>query len=187
MLRVTVNHDAGDKIPGDGEEVGRLKAEVADEARRNEELLDRLRYLQADFENYRKRTEKELKEREDSALMGLVGTLLSALDELELAIENAGKSGEGGELLDGLKMVHKNLAASLRAAGLTRIECVGKPFDPALHEAVEKAQGAVGGEDVVSEEIRPGYRFRGKVIRPSMVKVELAPRAQGEQEASASE
>jgi len=165
----------------------RLNVLLADEKRKSEDLLNRLKYLQADFENYRKRTEKELREKEDSALRGLVATLLSALDELELAIENSRKGGQGGELLDGLKMVHKNLAASLGAAGLTRIDCLGEPFDPGLHEAVEKVQGETGAEDVVREEIRPGYLFRGKVVRPSMVKVELAARTQGEQEAGISE
>jgi len=165
----------------------RLKSLLADEKRKNEDLLNRLKYLQADFENHRKRTDVELKEREDSALRGLMVALLSALDELELAIENSRKGGQGGAMVDGLKMVHKKLAASLGAAGLSRIDCVGEPFDPGLHEAVEKVQGPAEGEDIVREEIRPGYLFRGKVIRPSMVKVELAVRARGEQEAGASE
>jgi molecular chaperone GrpE len=177
----------GDSGGSGQEEEDRLKALLADEERKSEDLLNRLKYLQADFENYRKRTDKEMREKEDFALTGLVAALLSALDELELAIENSGKGGEGGALLDGLKMVHKKLAASLGAAGLSRIDCVGEPFDPGLHEAVEKVQGAGEGEDVVSEEIRPGYLFRGKVIRPSMVKVELAARARGQQEEGAIE
>ena len=158
---------------------------LGDEKRKSEEYLTRLKYLQADFENYRKRTDRELKEREETALRGLVESLLSALDELELAIDHAHKSEEVGELLDGLKMVHKKLAAALGTAGLSRIDCVGKPFDPSLHEAVEKVQGKVEGVDVVSKEIRPGYTFRGRVVRPSMVKVELALRARGGQEAGA--
>jgi molecular chaperone GrpE len=172
---------------GQKEDEDRLEALLADEKRKSVDLLNRLKYLQADFENYRKRTDKELKEKEDSALRGLIATLLGALDELELAIENSRKEGQGGALLDGLKMVHKKLFASLGAAGLSRIDCVGEPFDPGLHEAVEKVQGAAEGEDVVSEEIRPGYLFRGKVVRPTMVKVELAARGRGEQEAGVSE
>jgi len=170
-------------------EVGSMPSEelLIQERRRSDELLTRLKYLQADFENYRKRTDKELRDREESALRGLVENLLGALDELELAIDHARKAGQKGELLDGLEMVHKHLASSLGTAGLSRIDCVGKPFDPLLHEAVEKVQGKSGEADVVSEEIRPGYVFRGRVVRPSMVKVELAPRARGEQEAAPSE
>jgi len=172
-------------IPDEGAE--RLKSLLNDEKRRGEEYLTRLKYLQADFENYRKRTDKELRDREESALRGLVETLLSALDELELAIDHAQRAGEKGELLDGLRMVHRKIATALGTAGLTRIECVGKPFDPSMHEAVEKVQGTAEGADVVSEETRPGYMFRGKMLRPSMVKVELGLREQGGQEAAKSE
>jgi molecular chaperone GrpE len=166
-----VDEDKEDK--GEGAE---LKTALDEERKRNEEYLTRLKYLQADFENYRKRAEKELKDAVDSSLRGLVTTLLSTLDELELAIENAQKGKQGGELLDGLKMVQKNLISSLEAAGLSRIDCVGKPFDPSFHEAVERVEGSSVEKDTVGKEIRPGYTFRGVVIRPSMVKVELAPR-----------
>lgn len=172
-----VEQDEGDK----------LRTLLSEEKRKNEEYLIRLKYLQADFENYRKRTDKELRDIEDSSLRGLVITLLSALDELELAIENAQKGEQGGELLDGLKMVYKNLVSSLEAAGLSRIDCVGKPFDPLLNYAVEKEQGSSVGENLVKEEIRPGYVFRGRVVRPSMVKVEVAAKTPGEQEATTNE
>ncbi len=171
----------------DGSEEERLKALLEEEKKRSEGQLTRLKYLQADFENYRKRSEKEMKEVESSALRGLVTTLLSAVDELELAIKNAGEKEESGELRDGLKMVHKNLVSTLEGAGLSRIDCLGKPFDPELHEAVEKVQGSSAGEDRVVEEIRPGYLFRGRTVRPSMVKVELALKATDKQEAKASE
>jgi len=173
---------------GKGEnEEQHLRGLLEQEKERSEGYLTRLKYLQADFENYRKRTESQLKDIEDSSLRRLVVTLLSALDELELAVDNAEKAGRKGELSDGLRMVQKNLMASLEAAGLSRIPSVGKPFDPALHEAVERVEGGSEGSDVVKEEVRPGYLFRGKVIRPSMVKVELAAKEPGEQEATASE
>ena len=186
---MSIMAEAGDSENGEPgkREVDSLKTRLQDERRKSEDYLNRLKYLQADFENYRKRTEKEAKEREETALRRMVEALLTPLDELELAIENVRKAGEGGELLEGLMMVHKNLAASLGSAGLQRIDSVGKPFDSAMHEAVEKVEGTTEGEDMVTEEIRPGYTFRGKVLRPSMVKVELAPRERGEQEAAASE
>jgi molecular chaperone GrpE len=167
--------DSVGNAPKQGEHDG-LAELLGEEKRKNEECLTRLKYLQADFENYRKRADKELKDTVDSSLRGLVTTLLNALDELELAIENAQKGERTGGMLDGLKMVQKNLVSSLEAAGLSKIDCVGKSFDPSLHEAVEKVEGSSVEKDTVREEIRPGYTFRGRVIRPSMVKVELAPR-----------
>ncbi len=162
--------------------VEKVRSELESERKKREEYLTRLKYLQADFENYRKRTDKEVKEVEEASVRRLAVSLLSALDELELAVENAKSRGLDPELLEGLKMVQKNMKSTLEAAGLSRIECIGKPFDPGLHEAVEKVQGTQNGEDVVKEEIRPGYTFRGRVVRPSMVKVELAMKTTGEQE-----
>jgi molecular chaperone GrpE len=152
------------------------EALLAQEKKKGEELLMKLKYLQADFENYRKRTVKEMREVEDASVRNLVLKLLSVLDELGLAIQNA-KPDEGGELLEGIRMVHKNLNAALESEGLRRISAVGEPFDPSLHEAVEKVEGSSQGDDVVVGEIRTGYTFRGQVIRPSMVKVELALKA----------
>jgi molecular chaperone GrpE len=152
------------------------------EKRRGDELLTRLKYLQADFENYRKRVEKESKEAEETALRGLVSSLLSAVDELDLAVKNAADRGKEGGLVDGLVMVQKKLWSSLESVGLERIDCVGRTFDPSLHEAVEKTRAGNAVEATVVEEIRPGYVFRGRVVRPSMVKVELAAKRPDEQE-----
>jgi molecular chaperone GrpE len=173
-VKMSKEKDSGDGTPKQDDH-DRL-IELSEEKRKNEDYLTRLKYLQADFENYRKRADKELKDKVDSSLRGLVTSLLTTLDELDLAIENIQKGEHNGELLDGLKMVQKNLVSSLEAAGLSKIDCVGKPFDPSLHEAVEKVEGSSVEKDTVREEIRPGYAFRGRVIRPSMVKVELAVR-----------
>jgi molecular chaperone GrpE len=170
---------------GPEDETGGIKAQLDEARAKNEQLLTRIKYLQADFENYRKRTEKEVKETEDNALSSLVKSLLETLDELELAVRNA-KESEQIQLYDGLKMVQKKLISSLGAAGLSRVDCVGRPFDPAVHEAVEKVDGS-GDEDVVIGEVRPGYVFRGRVLRPSMVKVELAQKRPGAQGATTNE
>lgn len=154
--------------------------------KREEELLTRLKYLQADFENYRKRTEKEVGDVEEHSVRNLVVKLLSVIDELELAVGHAEAEEGKTELREGVEMVHKNLMSALESVGLKRIAAVGRPFDPGFHEAVEKTRGRSAGEDLVVEEVRPGYTFRGQVIRPSMVKVELATKAAHE-EAKASE
>jgi molecular chaperone GrpE len=141
---------------------------------REAELLDRLKYMQADFENYRKRTEKEMREIEENSSKSLVLRLLSVLDELDLAVKHSKEGNGKAELKEGIEMVQKNLFSALESAGLQRIESVGEPFDPSKHEAVETVQGSLPGPDIIVEEMRAGYAFRGHVIRPSMVKVELA-------------
>jgi len=158
-----------------------LKQELAKEKKRNEELLTRLKYMQADLENYRKRMDKEMKEAGESLARTLVARLLVVQDELDLAAKHAEGGNGGGELKEGIGMVRKNLESALDSVGVLRIDAVGKPFDPALHEAVAKIQGRARGEDMVVEEIRPGFTFRGQLLRPSMVKVELASKAAKEE------
>ncbi len=157
-----------------------LKAELAAERKSNEELLTRLRYAQADLENFRKRMDRELKEAGESLAKGLAMRLLVVQDELDLAAKHVEAGTENGELREGIGMVRKNLAAALESVGVERIDAVGRPFDPSIHEAVAKAQGD-SDADVVAEEIRPGYTFRGQLLRPSMVKVELASKTAREE------
>jgi molecular chaperone GrpE len=156
------------------------------ERKRYEELAIRMKYLQADFENYQKRMDREMQQVEERSVVGLVNRLLSVLDELELASANAAKPGQTKAVSEGIKMVYKNLSSVMKTAGVKKIEAVGMPFDPRFHEAVEKAEGT-GERDKVVGEIRSGYTFRGEVLRPSMVKVELAMKKAGEPEAKANE
>ena len=157
-------------------QVKALRHELAGEKKKNEELLNRLMYTQADLENYRKRMDKEMKEAGESLTKSLVVRLLVVQDELDLAVENAKGDGSNAELSEGIDMVKKNLEATLESVGVERIDAVGKPFDPSVHEAVEKTQGD-SDKDMVVEVIRPGFTFRGQLLRPSMVKVELASRS----------
>ena len=158
-----------------------LKQELADEKKRNDELLTRLKYMQADLENIRKRMDKELKEAGESLAKSLVVRLLVVQDELELASKHAEGGSGGGELNEGIGMIRKNLEAALESVGVERIDAVGKPFDPSVHEAVEKAKGETE-RDMVVAEVRPGFTFRGQLLRPSMVKVELASKPAKEEE-----
>jgi molecular chaperone GrpE len=133
--------------------------------------------MQADLENYRKRMDKELKEAGESLARSLAAKLLVVQDELDLAARHAELGKESGELKEGIAMVRKNLESALESVGVERIDSVGRTFDPSVHEAVEKVQGESPGEDLVVDELRPGYTFRGQLLRPSMVKVELATKA----------
>jgi len=150
-----------------------LEQELAEVKKRNDELLTRLKYTQADQENFRKRMDRESKEAGESLTRSLVTRLLVVQDELDLAARHADGGTGNGELKEGIGMVRKNLEAALESVGVERIDSVGMPFDPSIHEAVEKIQGE-GGRDMVVEEIRSGYTFRGQLLRPSMVKVQLA-------------
>ncbi len=164
------------------EDLSKLEKSLEEERKRNEELLTSLRYLQADFENYRKRVDREIRELEEFSTLGLVRKLVPVLDDLELAVVSATRAEDKG-LLEGVKMVQKNLGSALESEGLREIKAVGEPFNPSTHEAVDKVQGADNPEDVVVEEMRKGYTFKGKVLRPSAVKVAVAARqekAQGE-------
>src|SRR5205807_1780630 len=134
--------------------------DVAKIARERDDYLDALKRLQADFENYKKRILKQQTEHLERAAETLVEKLLPVLDTFDLAIAHGG---------EGLDQVQGQLMAALEKEGLERIDPVGKPFDPNEHDAVAHEEGE--GEPVVSEVMRTGYRFKGKLVRPAMVKV----------------
>ena len=161
-------------------DLAKLEKNLDDERKRNEELLSSLKYLQADFENYRKRVDREIRGLEEFSTLGLVRKLIPVLDDLDLAVATATKAEDKG-LVEGVKMVQKNLDSALESEGLQEINAVGQPFDPASHEAVDKVQGKDNAQDIVVEEMRKGYKFKGRVLRPSAVKVEMAARPNPEE------
>src|SRR5436305_2134335 len=134
--------------------------DVAKIARERDDYLDALKRLQADFENYKKRILKQQTEHLERAAESLVEKLLPVLDTVDLAIAHGG---------EGLDQVQSQLMIALEKEGLERIEPLGKPFDPNDSEAVAHEEG--DGGPVVSEVMRTGYRFKGKLLRPAMVKV----------------
>ena len=163
-----------------------LERDLEAERKKNDELLVRMKYMQADLENYRKRMDRELAEARESSSRSLLTRLLVVQDEMDMAAKHSEEGEENGEVREGIEMVRKKLASLLESEGVERIECVGKPFDPSLHEAVEKVQGDSPGEDTVVGEVRAGFTFKGQLLRPSMVKVELAAK-EAKQEAKVSE
>lgn len=151
--------------------VKKLQTDLEAERVKSDEYLSRLKYLQADFENYRKRVEREIRMYAEAGSEKLVLGLLSVLDELELALRVGRETDNKEALLDGVEMTKKKLFSTLGQQGLARIEAEGKPFDPKLHEVAEKVCSEGGDENVVVEEVRAGYTLGGKVIRPSVVKI----------------
>lgn len=134
-------------------------------------LIDDLRRLQAEFANFKKRMMRDQTAVIERASEGLVERLLPVLDNFELAL----LSLEADEnVRKGVELVFADFFAVLEKAGLARIEAWGAPFDPNLHEAV--LQDAGDAEPVVAEVMRAGYTFKGRVLRPAMVKVSRSGR-----------
>jgi molecular chaperone GrpE len=148
-----------DLSPAVAEEVAVLRAE-------RDEYLDHVRRIQADFDNYRKRMLRDQTLHLERATEGLVEQLLPVLDAFELALLNAGSDPE--RLRKGVELVYSELLGVLEKAGLERIDAHGKPFDPTEHEAVMHVEG---GEPGICDVVRTGYRLKGRVLRPAMVKV----------------
>lgn len=144
------------------------KAEAASAA-------DRLSRLQADWENYRRRTERERVTERERACEGLVKDLLPAIDDLERAISHAQATAEGNEvaqqLADGVSAVHEKVVSVLEKQGVEVIDPAGQPFDPQDHQAVGRVENADEYDETVADVYQKGYRLGGKVVRPAMVTV----------------
>jgi len=175
--------EGDDDVPDDAEALEGLEADGVeaeedaiaadlDKARAEaESYLDDLRRLQADFDNYRKRTLREQTARAAAASQALVARLLPVLDNFELAVSSAERSRDFDRMLKGVEMVFGELREVLEAEGLVRIEAEGKPFDPERHEAVIAVEEEDTEPGMVVDIVRAGYELRGKVLRPAMVKV----------------
>lgn len=168
----TTGRVSGDQVTEeDAGQEGGLPAETGELAaveRQRDEYLDSLRRLQADFENYRKRVLRQQTELLERAASDLVGKLLPILDTIDLALAHA----QGDPSSDGLTQVATTAREALSREGLERLDPVGQPFDPAVHEAVAHEEAAEESDKPqVSEVLRPGYRWKGQLLRPAMVKV----------------
>jgi molecular chaperone GrpE len=143
-----------------------------------DELRDRLLRTAAEFDNYRKRTDRERREQSEYAAADLIRDVLPVLDDLERALAAPIDPGPGAERLatyrDGLGLIHRQLLDVLKRRGVAAIDVVGQPFDPQWHEALaqEPADGRPDGE--VTAEIRRGYRLGQRLLRPALVKVARA-------------
>lgn len=152
-------------------EIKELKEALEEERRKAEDYLTRLKYLQADFENYQKRVKREIEEAVRLGIEKLILKLLNVLDNLELALKVGKETDNKEALVRGVELTLNGLKEALKEEGLVGIEALGKPFDPNLHEAVEQIQTNNPPDNIVVEELRKGYILKGRVIRPSMVKV----------------
>jgi len=156
--------------PESGNRPSTPEPELAVARKEAAEYRDHLMRLQAEFDNYRKRVLKEQTRALELAAEPIVRRMLEVLDEFELALMAAEQRPDFEKFLHGVELVYAKLKESLRAAGLERIEAEGKPFDPEQHEALMQTGGGEG-DPVVDDVLRQGYTLKGRVIRPSGVRV----------------
>lgn len=155
---------ASEETETEVDEVSALKAEV--EAEQNKYLR-----LLADYDNFKRRAQKDRQDAEKFRAQSLLADLLPVLDNFERALSVETKSEESASLLKGVEMVQKSLLEAVKREGLEEIKAVGEPFDPNFHQAVmqEKDENAEPG--AVLMELQKGYTLKGRVLRPAMVKV----------------
>ena len=149
-------------------ELEAAKGQAADAA-------DRLLRLQADWDNYRRRTAAERLAERERAAERLVCNLLPVLDDMERASEHAAQNAEGDEkvaqFVEGVMAVHAKMLDILGKEGVELIEAAGEPFDPLVHQAVGRVEDGEAFDETVAQVYQQGYRMGGKVIRPAMVTV----------------
>ena len=131
------------------------------------EYLNLAKQVQADFDNFRKRTVEDIKRARVDGLVDAVKVILPALDAFEIAL----KQVTDEKSLEGIKMIKSQIEKSLLDLGVTKIDCVGKPFNPHLHNAVLTQNSEDFEDDVVTDEYASGYMYKDKVIRYSQVRV----------------
>src|SRR5271165_2425633 len=156
------------------EDTSRENLEVNKLATDLEDLRQTLLRRQADFDNYRKRIEKERAEDQKRATGRVIENLIPILDGFEQALA-AHKEAEYDNYRKGFELIHKQLLDNLTKLGAERVDPVGKLFDPHLHQALDRAESAQYQDGTILEVFQPGYVFHGRVLRPAMVRVAVHP------------
>ncbi|MEA1006723.1 nucleotide exchange factor GrpE [Bacillus velezensis] len=136
-----------------------------------DEKENKLLRVQADFENYKRRSRLEMEAAQKYRSQNVVTEILPALDNFERALQVEAESEQTKSLLQGMEMVRRQLMGALEKEGVQAIEAVGQEFDPNLHQAVMQVEDENFGSNIVIEELQKGYKLKDRVIRPSMVKV----------------
>ena len=139
-----------------------------------QELMDTLVRRQADFENYRKRVEKERNQDRHRGVELLIERMLPVLDAFDRALAGQADSANS-EYRKGFELIHRQIKDLLSKQGLVRMETAGKEFNPHFHHAVERVETSDYAEGVIIDELQPGYLFHDRVLRPAMVRVATSP------------
>jgi len=153
-----------------------------------DELEDRLAYMQAEFENLKKRCQRDVESRLLRAKESLFADVLGIMDNMDRALAQFNGAScisnkDFGDFAKGVRMIHQQMRQVLAQHGLVPIEALGQPFDPFRHEALIKVEEKDKPDGIVLEEIVKGYTLDGNVIRPTTVKVNVLPKAKGPKQA----
>jgi len=168
--------EAGEDTPEgtDGQEMAadtaKADAEVAKLATNLEELRQTLLRRQADFDNYRKRIERERADDSKRTTARLIEALLPVIDSFEQAL-GAHREPEYANYQKGFELIHKQLLDNITKLGAERSEPLGKPFDPHAHQAMDRTETSEYPDGTILQVFQPGYMFHGRVLRPAMVRV----------------
>ncbi len=153
-------------------ELESVKSELRKAKEFSESSLNKMRYLMADFDNYRKQMEKQLASKAESIKAELLLKFLNIRDDYLRALSVARQSkSEQGVVIEGLEGILKNIDSLLASEGVREIEAVGTPFDPNVHDAIAYSARDDLAENTVTAEIRKGYMLNGRVLRPSLVEI----------------
>ncbi|SET61671.1 molecular chaperone GrpE [Oceanobacillus limi] len=161
--------EANESEPVD-EESANLKGEIERLQKEKEEIYNRMLRNQAEFDNFKKRTQREKEADRKYKSQDLVNELLPAIDNFERALQTE-TTEENKNLVEGITMVYKQLTDALQSQGVEVIETVGKEFDPTYHHAVMQVEDEEVDSNIIVEELQKGYVLKDRVIRPAMVKV----------------
>lgn len=153
------------------EMVGQEQGEIARLMAEAEEHQQRFVRAQADFDNFRRRTQKEKEELAKYASMKLITELVPVIDNFERAMATVPEGTESESFSKGIQMIFRQLESVLNNEGLTAMETVGQPFNPEFHQAIMQVESDEYEEGTVVEEVQKGYMLKDKVLRPAMVKV----------------
>lgn len=156
--------------PGDGKK-GFFKKKKDKKDEQIEELNDKLKRQMAEFENFRKRTEKEKSQMYDMGAKTIIEKILPVIDNFERGLTAVSEEEQESAFVVGMDKIYKQMLTTLSEAGVTPIEAVGAEFDPNFHNAVMHVEDETLGENIIAEELQKGYLYRDTVVRHSMVKV----------------
>ena len=166
-------HLGGDKQRIE-KEIGELKKKLEEKEKESKENHDRLLRTAADFENYKKRAAKEREDWTKFSNEDLIRSILPFIDNLERAVNHAQKVVDTGVLIEGIRLTIQQLLQNLNKFGLSSFESVGKPFDPAMHEAMLVVETNTHEPNQVVEEFQKGYLLNDRLLRPATVSVSKA-------------
>lgn len=180
------DEEAPDKAPqpeeserSSGDEAANLRAELETRKKEYEETYERLLRVSAEFENFKKRSAREMEELRKFANQSLLKEMLSALDHIELALASArSASAPDQKLVEGLDLTLRELQRLFERFNVMPVEAVGKPFNPEFHEAIMREESADLPENTVVRELQKGYTISGRLLRPALVAV-AAPAGPG--------